>query len=152
MRTSTKGTTLAVALAVGLGLAASSSTVYAAGGAPDGVHLRSQWTNGGQAWIELEDRNVTPAICFIWDNPAPQDGDSISSRILTRSGEEVVDLGAADQWVNGAGKGCERLPDERFRDVFAHPGNYIVEFSVIENQGTPTTRPVRSGPLKAASG
>ena len=33
-------------------------------------------------------------ICFIWDNPAPQDGDSFASRILTTGGAEVVDLGA----------------------------------------------------------
>jgi hypothetical protein len=144
----TRKTVLGVAAVVGLGLAASATAVYAASSDPDGVHLESQWVNGGHAWLELEDRNVEPAICFIWDNPAPQDGDSFESRILTRAGVEVVDLGTADQWIEGAGEGCEIPRDERYRDVFANPGNYIVEFRVIENQGTPPTPLVRSQPLK----
>lgn len=151
MRKPSTSITLGVGLAVGLGLAAATA-VNAAGGDGEGIQLRSQWTNGGHVWIELENRNVEPAICFIWDNPAPQDGDSFASRILTRSGEEVVDLGTADQWVKGAGEGCEIPRDERYRDVFSNPGNYIVEFQVIENQGTPPTGPVRSQPLQAASG
>src|SRR5687768_3262619 len=142
----------AAALTAGLGLVASATAIYAISLEPDGVNLRAQWTNGGEAWLELEDRNVVPAICFIWDNDAPQDGDGISSRILTRAGTEVVHLGTADQWMDGAGHGCEIPEDDRYRDVFANPGNYVVEFRVVENQGTPATGPVRSGPLRLASG
>jgi hypothetical protein len=40
----------------------------------------------------------------------------------------------------------------RYLDVFAHPSNYVVEFSVVENQGTARTDPVRSLPLEQASG
>jgi hypothetical protein len=152
MRSPLSRVTPAVAVGVGLAVVASATAVYAVGLAPDGTHLRAQWTNGGQAWLELEDRNVEPTICFIWDNPAPQDGDSVASRILTRDGTEVVDLGTADQWVEGAGEGCEIPGDDRFRDVFANPGNYVVEFDVVENQGTPVTGPVRSGPLQRATG
>lgn len=147
-----KRTSLGAGVVVGLGLAASATAVYAASSAPDGIHLESQWANGGHAWLELEDRNVEPAICFIWDNPAPQDGDSFASRILTRGGVQVVDLGTADQWVEGAGEGCEIPTDERYRDVFANPGNYIVEFRVVENQGTPPTSEMRSQPLRRGSG
>ena len=152
MRTPRWRTVPAVALTVGLGLAASATAIYAAGLEPDGINLRAEWTNGGEAWLELEDRNQEPAICFIWDNDAPQDGDSIASRILTRTGTEVVDLGTADQWIDGAGEGCEIPREGRYRDVFANPGNYVVEFRVVENQGTPATGPVRSGPLRLASG
>ena len=153
MRTPRWRTVPAVALAVGLGLTASATAIYAAGLEPEGIHLRGEWTSGGgEAWLELEDRNEEPAICFIWDNAAPQDGDGIASRILTRTGTEVVDLGIADQWMEGSGHGCEIPDDDRFRDVFANPGNYVVEFEVIENQGTPATGPVRSGPLRLASG
>lgn len=148
MRKQKRSISLAAALLLGLGLAASATVVYAAVADADGTHLRSQWVNGGHAWLELEDRNVEPVICFIWENPAPQDGDSIESRILTRSGVEVVDLGIGDQWIDGAAEGCEIPLDDRYRDVFARPGNYIVEFRVIENQGTPPTSPVRSQPLK----
>jgi hypothetical protein len=97
-------------------------------------------------------RNTKPTICFIWEADAPQDGDSIASRILTRGGVEVVDLGTGDQWIDGAGEGCEIPSDDRFRQVFANPGNHVVEFRVVENQGTPVTGPVRSGPLQRASG
>jgi hypothetical protein len=136
--------------AVGLGVLASATAVYAVGLEPDGTNLRASWTTGGEAWLELEDRNVEPSICFVWEHPAPQDGDSFSSRILTRDGAEVVDLGTADQWVKGAGEGCEIPRDDRYRDVFADPGSYVVEFRVIENQGTPPTPPVRSGALHLA--
>jgi hypothetical protein len=152
MRTPRWRTVPVVALAVGLGLAASATAIYAAGLDPEGINLRADWTNGGEAWLELEDRNEEPAICFIWDNDAPQDGDGIASRILTRAGSEVVDLGTADQWMDGAGHGCQIPEDDRFRDVFANPGNYVVEFRVVEDQGTPATGPVRSGPLRPASG
>jgi len=152
MRTPRWRTVPAVALSVGLGLAVSATAIYAAGLEPEGINLRAEWTNGGEAWLELEDRNEEPAICFIWDNDAPQDGDGIESRILTRTGTEVVDLGIADQWMEGAGHGCEIPADDRYRDVFANPANYIVEFRVVENQGTPVTGPVRSGPLQLASG
>jgi hypothetical protein len=151
MRKHTKSTRLAVALAVGLGLAGSATAVYAAGADPDGVHLKTKWVNGGDGEIELEDRNEEPAICFIWHHPAPQDGDSIHSRILTRTGEEAVDLGTADQWIEGAAEGCEIPRNNGYRDVFANPGNYIVEFQVIENQGTPATPAVRSQPLEVTS-
>jgi hypothetical protein len=151
MRKPNKSTTLAVAVALGLGLAASATAVYALGADADGTHLRSEWTNGGHVWLELEDRNVEPAICFIWENPAPQDGDSISSRILTRGGVEAVDLGTADQWIDGAGEGCQIPRGDRYRDVFANPSDYIVEFKVIENQGTPRTGAVRSRPLHPTS-
>ena len=151
MRKLSKTTPAAVALAAALGLAASASAVYAAVAEPDGVHLKTQFVNGGEAELELEDRNVEPAICFIWHNDAPQDGDGIHSRILTRSGQEVVDLGTADQWIEGAGEGCEIPRDDRYRDVFANPGSYIVEFDVVEDQGTPPEPPVRSQPLERAS-
>lgn len=152
MRTPRWPTAPAVALAVGLGAAASATAIHAAGLEPEGINLRADWTNGGKAWLELEDRNEEPAICFIWDNDAPEDGDGIASRILTRTGTEVVDLGIADQWMEGAGEGCEIPADDRYRDVFANPGNYVVEFRVVENQGTPATGRVRSGPLRLASG
>jgi hypothetical protein len=152
MRTPRWRTTPALAVVAGLGIVASATTIYAATLSPDGTNLRAPWTNGGEAWLELEDRNVRPTICFIWDNDAPQDGDSIASRILTRTGTVVVDLGTGDQWIDGAGEGCEIPRDNRYRDVFANPGNYIVEFRVIENQGTPRTDPVRSQPLARTSG
>ena len=152
MRTPRWRTVPLVALSVGLGVAVSATAIYALALEPDGIHLRAEWTNGGEAWLELEDRNQEPAICFIWDNDAPQDGDSIASRILTRTGAEVVDLWTADQWIHGAGEGCEIPRGNRYRDVFANPGNYVVEFRVVENQGTPATGPVRSGPLRLASG
>ncbi|MFL6136028.1 MAG: hypothetical protein ACJ72A_24700 [Nocardioidaceae bacterium] len=142
----------ALAMTVALLTAASTSTIHAEGVSPDGINLRAQWTNGGEAWLELEDRNAKPTICFIWDNDAPQDGDSIASRILTRAGTVVVDLGTGDQWIDGAAEGCEIPHDNRYRDVFAHPANYVLEFSVLENQGTPATGPVRSVPLERASG
>ncbi len=145
-------TLAAVAVLVGLGTAASATAIYAAGLSPDGTHLRAEWVNGGQAEVELEDRNAEPAICFIWENSAPQDGDSLTSRILTRSGALVVDLGIGDQWIDGSGSGCEIPRDDRYRDVFANPGRYVVEFEVVENQGTPRTGPVRSQPLERASG
>jgi hypothetical protein len=118
---------------------------------PDGVHLEAPFLNGGRAHLELEDRGTRAAICFVWDNPAPQDGDSLASRILTRAGSEVVDLGTGDQWIHGAGEGCETPPDDRYRDVFAHPSDYVVEVRVVEEQGTPPTPPVRSEPLRPAS-
>ena len=141
-----------IALVAVVALAASGTVAYAATYEPDGVNLQSSWTNGGAAKLELEDRNVEPAICFVWDNPAPQDGDSFASRILTLDGAEVVDLGTADQWIDGAGEGCEIPTDDRYKDVFANPGRYVVEFRVVENQGTPPTPPVRSKPLQSASG
>ena len=150
MRKPIKSTRAAVALAVGLGLAASATAVYAANQEADGVHLRTEWVNGGHAWLELEDRNAEPAICFIWENPAPQNGDGIHSRILTRSGQEVVDLGTGDQWIEGSGEGCEIPKDEGYREVFANPGNFVVEFEVVEDQGTPPEPPVRSEPLQRA--
>ena len=141
-----------IAIVAVVALAASGTVAYAATYEPDGVNLKSQWVNGGEAKLELEDRNVEPAICFVWDNPAPQDGDSFASRILRLDdGQVVVDLGTADQWVDGAGEGCEIPRDNRYKDVFANPGNYIVEFRVVENQGTPPTPPVRSQPLERAS-
>jgi hypothetical protein len=136
---------------LGLGLVVTASAAYAISLEPDGVHLRADFP-GGAAQLELEDRNTKPTICFIWKADAPQDGDSIASRILTRAGAEVVDLGTGDQWIDGAGEGCEIPSDDRFRQVFANPGNHVVEFRVVENQGTPVTGPVRSGPLQRASG
>jgi hypothetical protein len=138
------------ALVAAVALAASGTVAYAATYEPDGVNLQSQWVNGGAAKLELEDRNVEPALCFVWDNAAPQDGDSFASRVLTLAGTEVVDLGTADQWIDGAGEGCEIPRDDRYRDVFANPGDYVVEFRVVENQGTPPTPPVRSLPLAPA--
>ena len=86
-----------IALVAVVTLAVSGTVAYAATYEPDGVNLKSQWVNGGEAKLELEDRNVEPAICFVWDNPAPQDGDSFASRILTRAGTEVVvDLGMVE--------------------------------------------------------
>jgi hypothetical protein len=154
MQTPRRRTRRTVALVVGLTtgvVAASATALYAAGLQPDGVHLRTTWTNGGEAWLELEDRNVEPLICFIWDNDAPQDGDSIASRILTRTGSVVLDLGTADQWIHGAGEGCEIPTNPDYRDVFANPSNYVVEFKVVEDQGTLQTSPVRSRPLQRAS-
>ena len=146
----TRTTALLSTLALGLGVTATAA--WALSLEPDGVHLRAPFLNGGQAHLELDDRNVRPAICFVWDNPAPQDGDSIASRILTRAGAEVVDLGTGDQWIDGAGEGCEIPSDDRYKQVFADPGNHVVEFRVVEEQGTPATGPVRSGPLQRASG
>jgi len=135
-------------------LSAATVTKTVAGPAePDGAHLRAAWTvGGGEAWLELEDRNVLPAICFVWGNDLPQDGDGIASRILTRSGAEVVDLGVGDQWIEGGAEGCELMDDEDFRTVFADPGQYVVEVRVVEEQGTPATPPVRSGPLEPHDG
>ena len=142
----------AVAGAVlGLGLVVTASAAYAISLEPDGVNLRAELP-GGAAKVELEDRNTKPAICFIWEADAPQDGDSIASRILTRGGAEVVDLGTGDQWVDGAGEGCEIPKGDTYEQVFANPGQYVVEFRVVEDQGTPATGPVRSGPLQKADG
>lgn len=152
MRTPRWRTTPVLALTVGVAMAVSAGAIYAAGLSPDGTQLRAQWTNGGEAWLELEDRNVQPTICFVWDNDAPQDGDGFASRILTRTGTLVVDLGTADQWIDGAGEGCEIPRDTRYRDVFANPGNYVVQVQVVENQGTPVTGPLQSRPLERASG
>jgi hypothetical protein len=143
--------TTAAGAVLGVGLVATASAAYALSLEPDGVDLRAELP-GGVAKVELEDRNTRPAICFIWEAGAPQDGDSIASRILTRAGAEVVDLGSGDQWVDGAGEGCEIPKGDRYRDVFADPGSYVVEFRVVEEQGTPPTGPVRSGPLQRAEG
>lgn len=133
-----------------LGLGATATAAVATSLEPDGVHLKAPFPGGGRAELELEDRNTRPAICFIWDNPAPQDGDSIASRILTRTGTEVLHLGSADQWIDGSGEGCESPSGDRYRDVFTNPSAYVVEFRVVEDQGTPATPPVRSEPLEAA--
>ena len=145
----TRKTILTTALAAGLGLTATAAVAQSL--EPDGIHLRASFAGGGAAEIELEDRNTRPAICFIWEADPPQDGDSIASRILTRAGAEVVDLGTGDQWVDGAGEGCEIPSDGRYREVFARPGDHVVEFRVVEEQGTAATGPVRSGPLQPAS-
>jgi uncharacterized membrane protein YgcG len=144
--------TTVIATVATAGLVATVTTTLAAALDPDGVNLRVQWTNGGHAWLELEDRNVEPAICFVWENDVPQDGDGIASRILSRDGVEVVDLGTGDQWIDGSADGCEIPRDDRYRDVFADPGQYIVEFRVVEEQGTPATPPIRSGPLEPDGG
>jgi len=143
--------TTVIAAATGLALAATVTTTLAALD-DDGVHLQAEWTNGGHAWLELEDRNVVPVICFVWQNELPQDGDGIESRILTRDGAEAVSLGVADQWIDGGASGCEIMQDGDFRDVFADPDQYVVEFRVLEEQGTPGTPPVRSGPLQSHDG
>ncbi|SFK97977.1 hypothetical protein [Geodermatophilus ruber] len=150
MKTWSRRTTVVTILAA-LGLVATVTRTLAALD-DDGVHLRADWQNGGEAWLELEDRNALPVICFIWDNDAPQDGDGIESTILDRAGAEVVDLGIGDQWIDGSGSGCEVVRDDGFRDVFANPEEYVVEVRVVENQGTPVTPPLRSGPLEAHSG
>lgn len=142
----------AVALALVLGVAASATVVHAAGSEPDGTHLRAQLAGGGDAELELDTRNERPVICFVWRSDAPQDGDGIASRILTRAGAVVVDLGSGDQWVDGSGHGCEVPRDGRYRDVFAHPGAYVVEVRVVENQRTAPTPPLRSEPLRRSSG
>jgi hypothetical protein len=143
-RTAIVGALTSVGLATGV-------TAILAALEDDGVHLRADWQNGGEAWLELEDRNALPVICFVWDNDLPQDGDGIASRILSRGGAEVVDLGIGDQWIDGSSSGCEVVRDEGFRDVFASPDQYVVEVVVVENQGTPVTPPLRSGPLRAES-
>jgi hypothetical protein len=139
--------TTVVAAATGLALAATVTTTLAALEDDDGVHLQAAWANGGHAWLELEDRNVVPAICFIWQNDLPQDGDGIESRILTRDGTEVLSLGVGEQWIDGGASGCETVHDTDYRAVFEDPDQYAVEFRVLEDQGTPATPPVRSGPL-----
>jgi hypothetical protein len=68
-------------------------------------------------------------------------GDGIESRILARTGAEVVDLGIADQWMDGAGHGCEMPADDRYGDVFANPANYIVEFRVSRTRAHPSQIP-----------
>jgi hypothetical protein len=143
--------TTVVAAATGLALAATVTTTLAALD-DDGVHLQAAWTNGGHAWLELEDENVVPAICFVWQNELPQDGDGIESWILTRAGTEVVFLGVGDQWIDGAASGCEGARDTDFREVFAHPEQYVVEVRVIEEQGTPATPPIHSTPLQPHDG
>ena len=135
--------------AIVLGVGVTAGAAVAASLEPDGVSLRADLP-GGAAELELEDRNTRPAICFIWRADAPQDGDSIASRILTREGAEVVDLGTGDQWIDGAGEGCEIPSDDRYQQVFANPGAHVVEFRVVEEQGTPATGPVRSQPLSVA--
>jgi hypothetical protein len=150
MKTWSRRTTVVTILAA-LGLVATVTKTLAALD-DDGLHLRAEWQNGGEAWLELEDRNALPVICFIWDNDAPQDGDSFASAILDRAGAKVVDLGIGDQWIDGSGSGCEVVRDDGFRDVFANPEEYVVEVRVVENQGTPVTPLLRSGPLEAHSG
>lgn len=145
----TKKIVLAAVVGVGVLTAASAA---AGGPDPDGVNLQAPFISGGKAWLELEDRNSRPAICFIWENPGPQDGDAIASRVLDRAGNEVVDLGVGDQWIDGAAEGCETPVDDRYRRVFADPAAYVVEFRVVENQGTPPTGPVRSASLQRISG
>ena len=145
-------TTATLAMVVGVATAASAATIHAAGLSADGTHLRADWINGGEAELELDDHNVEPTICFIWNNDQPQDGDSIASRILTHAGAVVVDLGTGDQWVDGSSSGCEIPRDNRYLDVFINPGKYVVQFQVVENQGTPRTSPIRSEPLAPASG
>ena len=137
--------------ALGVGLVVTASAAFAISLEADGRNLRAAFP-GGAAEVELEDRNARPTICFIWEADAPQDGDSIASRILTRDGVEVVDLGTGDQWIDGAGEGCEIPSDARYEQVFANPGNHVVEFRVVEDQGTAATGPVRSGPLQSAAG
>jgi uncharacterized membrane protein YgcG len=151
MRTWSRRTTVLATLAAA-GVVTTVGTTLAAAPGPDGVHLRGQWTNGGHAWLELEDRNVEPSICFVWENDLPQDGDGIASRILSRDGAEVVDLGTGDQWIDGSAEGCEIPRDDRYRAVFADPGRYVVEFRVVEEQGTSPTPPIRSGPLEPDGG
>jgi hypothetical protein len=143
---------LALAATLSLGLLVAAAPAGAADLQPAPVSLKGAWTNGGDATLELESRNLFPVVCFVWRNPAPQDGDSIASRILTSGGAEVVDLGGSDQWIDGAAEGCEIPTDDRYRDVFTNSGRYILEFRVVENQGTPATAPVRSSPLQLASG
>ncbi len=150
MRTSSRTIVIGAAAAVAVG--ATVTTTIAAVLEPDGAHLQAEWTDGGHAWLELEDRNVAPVICFVWDNELPDDGDGIESRILTRAGAEVVSLGIGDQWVEGSASGCEVMDGEDFRAVFADPGDYVVEFDVVEDQGTPATPPVRSEPLQPHDG
>jgi len=155
MHAPSRRTTHQLALAAGLAagvVAASATAIYAVSLEPDGVVLRATWSDGGEGRLELEDRNVHPVICFVWDHEAPQDGDSTASRVLTRTGTEVLDLGTGDQWIDGSTEGCEIPRNSRYRDVFAHPSDYIVEFRVVENQGTPATAPVRSAPLRPDSG
>ena len=42
---------------------------------PDGVHLRAEWPNGGEAWLELEDRNVLAGdLLHLGQRPAPMTG------------------------------------------------------------------------------
>lgn len=120
------------------------AAVLATGGAiataesNDGVNVKGQFANGGAAQLELEARNVEPMICFIFDNPAPADGAAIHSGIrsvATRA--EVIDLGTGDQWVDGAGHGCQIPADAgAARAIFAHPQDYYVQFEVVEAQGT----------------
>ncbi len=151
MRSLTTKSVLGAALGVAL-LGTATTALAATALEPDGRNLRSQWTSGGEVWLELEDRNVEPTICFVYDSAVPQDGDSFASRVLTRAGAEVVELGTSDQWIDGAGEGCEIPLDDRYRQVFANPGDHVVEFRVVEEQGTPATPPVRSGPLQRADG
>lgn len=140
------------AIAAGLTLALGAVTGVAVAGTlePDGVNLKGNWANGGALELELEDRNTQPVICFIWENQAPDDGDSFTSRILTRAGVEVVDLGTSDQWIAGAGEGCEIPVDDAYEDVFANPSAYVVEVRVVEEQGTAPTTPLFSTPLQRA--
>lgn len=144
--------TTVIGTAAALAIAATVTRTLAAGPEPDGTHLRAAFQNGGEAWLELEDRNVVPAICFNWASDLPEDGDGIQSRILGSGGAEVVDLGIGDQWVDGAASGCETMRDEDFQEIFANPGDYVVEVQIVEEQGTPPTPPLLSGPLQPLDG
>ena len=138
------GAALAVLLAAGAGAAGAGAED------PDGTTLRAEFASG-DAELELEDRNVEPAVCFIWGSDALRDGDTLSSRVLTRDGRQVLDLGAGDQLVEGSASGCEIPLSDAYRQVFARPGDHVVEVRVVE-QADARPRPVlRSGPLERAS-
>lgn len=149
MRTSTyrrlSGAALAVLLAAGAGVA------LAADEDPDGVSLRADLP-GGRAELELEARNVEPAVCFIWRTDALRDGDTVGSRVLTRSGQLVLDLGVGDQVVEGSASGCEIPLSSAYREVFARPGDHVVEVRVVQQPGAAARPAVRSGPLEESSG
>lgn len=143
--------TALVAAALGGGLLAGGGRLAVADN-NDGLVLTGQFRNGGTATLELEDRNVSPLICFLLDNPAPDDGDGIHSSIRARrTGATVIDLGSGDQWIKGEAVGCAIPPDLGLaRSVFRHPRGYALQFDIVENQGTAVQAgPLRTGPLRA---
>lgn len=145
MRRTTQRRATGVALAVLV--AAGAGAALAGDEDPAGVSLRADLP-GGEAELELEDRNAEPAVCFLWRSDPFQDGDTTASRILDRSGRLVLDLGVGDQAVEDSVSGCEIPLTARYREVFARPGDHVVEVRVVEQAGPGDGgRVLRSGPL-----
>jgi hypothetical protein len=136
-------------LGTGLALVLAGTAGLALGGTEDadGTSLRGRFADG-EVELELEDRNVEPAVCFILEHEGLDDGDTVATRVLDRAGVVVLQLGSGDQVVESSASGCEIPLDDGYRAVFADPGSYVVETRVVEEQGTPPTPVLRSGRLE----